>query len=985
MAGDSNMSKDKLSLKSIYHFLFKGDYPIHSTGIINKKNHTGITLTKFWLDNILVDFKSQKTGRQIWRVDGSRNRYISDVCNRSDRFHNYREYAAEILNMADVDTLIRQVRQYMVFLQERQFDYDAFSRKLPAYLDYISENDENFTKKAREYFKESLNEKEEFDYSDNEGRAYCVAWFLTMFMFHALGGNGEGESSLEQLRENKVFTLKNLSKYVFGYEHEQKSKLVYLTGKNTEICSTPLETKHFFGREKEVFELREMLEKGGKYLISGMGGIGKTELIRQFRSICEEELLADYICTIQYERSMAESVVRAFPNLMGDTQEEKVKEAFSRIRALEQEKVLILIDNMDQGLEADETIQELMNLPASIFITSRRQMLAGFTTYEIKPLDKKAGTLVFRDNYRKPLSKEDSVLLDNILKSAIWRHTLTLRLLGNAARNSSRSIGELAQMLEQKSVSVHLEGQAAYDDLRDVYQRMYDTSEIKDHIGELLLIFSLLPYQSYSLEFVNRYLSGFVKEKEQLEETLNILWEHGWLEKHESGYSMHPFMAECVRPKKVTEDTIFPLYSIIMTEWTDKTSGAKIAYEDWTFQFSKWQEVNPLLISATLTLLTIAEFITGEVSEDFVEAVIMAGRIKSNFYGIAQGQYEIWEKLCKGCNTLSQKGKTQIDVMLCLGGSKNLEELYQHYQEIKNLTEVPQDIRQSFAINLATQCYHVGKAVWAKELAEETWNSGTAAEAQLAAANVLAAASVQMGDFVASQAWINRGLELAKNNDLMETFGTQQLLCSACAIYLGIQDFSKAKEMLQELERVTALSDSIPVKSQLYLYKGSYVMWHGDAGGGIEELKKAKALSRICVGENSEVYATVIVELAMAYNRMKMREEASAEYHLALDIFRQMPEREYDRMRLLNNMSVMYIDWEKPKEALDCLKEALPLAEKMGGLGLAEVHNNFSRAYRQKGNRSKELQYLKLALPVMEANYGAEHPKVVDGRKRLEK
>ena len=38
-----------------------------------------------------------------------------------------------------------------------------------------------------------------------------------------------------------------------------------------------------------------MLVRGGKYLISGMGGIGKTELMRQLLWCCEEEGLADYV------------------------------------------------------------------------------------------------------------------------------------------------------------------------------------------------------------------------------------------------------------------------------------------------------------------------------------------------------------------------------------------------------------------------------------------------------------------------------------------------------------------------------------------------------------------------------------------------------------------------------------------------------------------------------------------------------------------
>ena len=83
-------------------------------------------------------------------------------------------------------------------------------------------------------------------------------------------------------------------------------------------------------------------------------------------------------------------------------------------------------------------------------------------------------------------------------------------------------------------------------------------------------------------------------------------------------------------------------------------------------------------------------------------------------------------------------------------------------------------------------------------------------------------------------------------------------------------------------------------------------------------------------------------------------------------------------------MSVMFLDWGKPGEALKYLTEAEPLGKAFGGLSEAESANNFSRAWRMLGDREKELAYLKEAVPVLEQNYGSEHPKVVDAKRRLQ-
>ena len=146
------MKNDILSLKGIYQFLFISDYPTFCVGIITKNNRTGLTLTKFWKDNILVNFRNRKYGKQIWRAEGGRNRYISDICNRSERISFYGEYAEEIESAADAETVLRQIRQFASFLLERQFNYDAFMQKIPSYIRFLSERDVCFTEEAERFF-----------------------------------------------------------------------------------------------------------------------------------------------------------------------------------------------------------------------------------------------------------------------------------------------------------------------------------------------------------------------------------------------------------------------------------------------------------------------------------------------------------------------------------------------------------------------------------------------------------------------------------------------------------------------------------------------------------------------------------------------------------------------------------------------------------------------------------------------------------------
>lgn len=124
------MDKEILSLKSIYRFLTVNDFPIYTTGIFREEYRKGLTLVKFWQDNLLYEFRNHKYGKIIWRNTGGRNRYISEICNRSDRMHFYKDYALELASAVTPNTMLRQIQQFMFFLRERLFFCDVFLKKV---------------------------------------------------------------------------------------------------------------------------------------------------------------------------------------------------------------------------------------------------------------------------------------------------------------------------------------------------------------------------------------------------------------------------------------------------------------------------------------------------------------------------------------------------------------------------------------------------------------------------------------------------------------------------------------------------------------------------------------------------------------------------------------------------------------------------------------------------------------------------------------
>ena len=419
------MAREVLSLKSIYKFLTLNDYPVYSEGIFKKDNRAGLTLNKFYLENILIDFKNGKTGKILWRTEGSRNRYLSEICNRSDRLSIYKEYADEVEQAADYDTVLRQIKQYMSFLLERQYNIENFAKKIPAMIEMYEVGDDSFSQEATLFFEQAMAERKTLEGQGLMIDTFCCGWILTMFTIHALMGNGEGEENLHRIRSDKNYSLLQMLKRYKENNESPKKQVVVYTENMLEHSSPALKPGHFFGREVELFELREMLAQGGKYLISGIAGSGKTELVRQFLKICVEELLVDDVAVISCSQGME----------------------LDSIVIHEENKILLIVDGMDEDI-SEQMRNTLCQIPATIIVTSRKDEIKGFDAYQLRPIGKEAASLIFRDNYDGYLEESERQVLDEILENESWCHPLTLRLLADYVKKNAYTLQELKQQLD---------------------------------------------------------------------------------------------------------------------------------------------------------------------------------------------------------------------------------------------------------------------------------------------------------------------------------------------------------------------------------------------------------------------------------------------------------------------------------------------------------------------------------------------------------
>ncbi|MFQ9393089.1 MAG: hypothetical protein ACLR2E_01245 [Lachnospiraceae bacterium] len=242
---------------------------------------------------------------------------------------------------------------------------------------------------------------------------FQAGWLLTMLSLHAMAGDQMDTEKMRELRKRKDLAPELLWRKL--EQEQEKRQPVFLTSRNSELCVAPLEGEHFFGREEELYDLKEMLENGGKFLLTGLGGIGKTELLRQLLIWCERERKARKIALVQYTGSLSDSLNRSFFELKAADQEVRFHECLYRLSG---KKTVLFLDNVDRTEEEDPGLLELKELSCTVFVSSRIKKLEGFRNFSVGTPRKSALGLIFRDNYERTLNMEERENLNQLLEKS---------------------------------------------------------------------------------------------------------------------------------------------------------------------------------------------------------------------------------------------------------------------------------------------------------------------------------------------------------------------------------------------------------------------------------------------------------------------------------------------------------------------------------------------------------------------------------------
>lgn len=954
------MKKDEqanvlLSLKNLYRLFTVKDYPVYSTGILCEKSKKGLTLVRFWDEYLLYEWKSTRHGKMIFRKGGSQNRYHSEFCNRKESFPLYQVYLQEVLECLNAETFGSQVLLFEKFLKEKNYNHSVFVQKLRSFLEIAMESDPWLSRECGErlLFWIDYIEKKQKAFSPSFG----AAWLFTMLSLHAMAGPGMSGRKMELVRNREDLKPEHIWNCIYQASREKRQQ--FLTLRNCELFRKSVKAGHFFGREEELYDLKEMFSNSGKYLISGIGGIGKTELMRQLVSWMEQEEVKCRIAAVQYEENLAVSFSRSFLNLTGNSVEERFHESIYRLSDENQGKTVLFLDNMNKTEEEDSYLSELKALPCTIFVTSRQKQLEGFTTFSIKAPQKSALSLIFRDNYNKILVREEKDRLNRLLEKEIFQHPLTLKLLGKAGSYYGENWDRLEEELQNNWTDI-----AEESGILDMYRGLYRLADIGETESQLARMFAVLPYQEIDRNFTVMFFQGFLKKDESLGETLGKLVKFGWLEGTTEGYRMHPVIAESLCTKAFSEAEFRPFW-----ERAGKCffPGQAPKEEDPRMEEIAW-----------FVFLGIFK-IQGAVSEQLVALGAKAAKYLDLPFSMCQQLRE----LEKRCADISDETRFMVESLLPpeTGKSEEYVDLLCWQLEKKNL---PSEWVLIALANMSRGLEKSGNLEHYQKISQLLLQQKDNIDYKIEYAALQVVTHEVKLDVEQLVMWSERGIWLSvqwgHHQRLMD------FLYGRAEGYMYLQEKEMLADCLEKLEQVQKTRGHSWKKSSILQLRGQLAAINQNMEEAVYYMEQARDKCKMYLGVKNQNYLGLTEELARMYNAAGRTEE-SMECHMEVrNLLVENGYREGSFLMLVdNNMGVAYLDSGRPSEAVPYLIEALELVKENGlaGPAVAEPNWNLARVYRALGDEEKEYIHMKVAVESFRECYPPEHPKRIAAEQRM--
>ena len=306
----------------------------------------------------------------------------------------------------------------------------------------------------------------------------------------------------------------------------------------------------FIGREREINELHDMMKRSGKAYLQGLGGIGKSEIAKQFVVRFHSEY--DTVLWGTFDSSIREMlvndtdiVIANFGKADGESKDEYYQRKLGKLKELSDNRTLIIVDNFDTDFDPD--LKEFAAGGYSIIFTTRNDHAdSKIPTIMIDEMRAEDQYLLFQQNYQRSVSEQDRPVVDELLR-CVKGHTLTIELIAKMMKKKILSPRKMLANLQNTGLSGSLSGNVTLNDCLDTaygfIRHLFNISSLDEAERQILMNLSLLPTDGIEVEmFID--LIGLEDG-----EIISSLIGKSWVifEEETDKIRLHPLIKEVVR------------------------------------------------------------------------------------------------------------------------------------------------------------------------------------------------------------------------------------------------------------------------------------------------------------------------------------------------------------------------------------------------------------------------------------------------------
>ncbi len=298
-------------------------------------------------------------------------------------------------------------------------------------------------------------------------------------------------------------------------------------------------TACFIGRESEIDKMHSILKNNQLLFVSGIGGIGKTELVKRYANRYRN--LYDTIVFTVFDKNIVslvndEILINRIEKDEMESDTDYFKRKIEILKQIVTDKDLIIIDNFD--VDFDDNLETLFSCPCKFIVTSRMDFrdfnYPQITVDKMESIDDVLNLFFVYNDIA--YDTEDAAAIEKLVEY-VGYHTMTVELIAKYLRVSGEAPAALFDRFMEK------EGTTNTKDIsvRQRKDRMLRAESVNNHLTTL---FDVSGFEAVEKEVIGSlsFFANIRMKKQKFEEICPIdniseklekLIRRGWIEYNE--------------------------------------------------------------------------------------------------------------------------------------------------------------------------------------------------------------------------------------------------------------------------------------------------------------------------------------------------------------------------------------------------------------------------------------------------------------------